>query len=41
MSWYETQPYDVSLDTYPVGTRMPSVLTRHSYHLRPIRVSFE
>jgi hypothetical protein len=26
MSWYETRPYSPALDTYPVGTRMPSVL---------------
>ena len=26
MSWYETRPYAPELDTYPVGTLMPSVL---------------
>lgn len=26
MSWYETVPYSPERDTYPVGTRMPSVL---------------
>lgn len=26
MSWYESRPYAAELDTYPVGTLMPSVL---------------
>jgi hypothetical protein len=26
MSWYTTQPYKANLDTYPVGSKMPSVL---------------
>jgi hypothetical protein len=26
LSWYETRPYQPAHDTYPVGTRMPSVL---------------
>lgn len=29
MHWVETQPYDASLDTYPVGTVMPSVVWYH------------
>lgn len=29
MHWVETQPYDPSLDTYPVGTVMPSVVWMH------------
>lgn len=26
ISWYTTQPYKTNLDTYPIGTKMPSVL---------------
>lgn len=29
MHWFETQPYAKSLDTYPIGTLMPSVVWIH------------
>jgi hypothetical protein len=31
LSWYETRPYTPELDTYPVGTLMPSVLWKDAY----------
>ncbi|MCE0556825.1 ethylbenzene dehydrogenase-related protein [Motilimonas sp. E26] len=31
ISWWDTQPYSEHLDTYPIGTRLPSVLWMDSF----------